>query len=609
MITALETISVDGEDFDDVGTVGGIFSTVSNGGVGNAGGVEITTANLSLTNGGTVSASTFGQGDAGTVRINASGTISIDGEDVEGFPGGIFSDVNGGGVGNAGGVEITTANLSLTNGGTLGASTFGQGNAGTVIINASGTIFVDGEDPSDETTVGGIASIVSSEGVGNAGGVEITTGNLSLTNGGVVTASTFGQGDAGTVTINASGTISVDGEDLEESNSGIASNVNSEAVGNAGGVNITTANLSLTNGGTLGASTFGQGDAGSINITATDTVTIEGGDSQGNNSGVFSAVSSDAIGNAGDINITAGSFVLKNEGQINSNILGEGSGGSIFLNVTDDLNLDNGQISATNQPPQPIANPEDREGGDIQLQVRNNLILRNNSTISAEATKNANGGNVNIDAGFVVGFASTGTGSDIRANAEQAIGGNINIITQGILGFEESKGTAGVLNDTNDIDASSEFGLDGVVIISSPDTNPLQATDRLPTNPVSAETVAAEACSPVGGETSLTYKGKGGIPPEPTAPFSADALIPDGKPITLDKETDLTSLLEGETETKQRDANYIPTDIKPIKTDSGDIYPARGIIKTEDGQIILTRYPTDNINPRTPHKSANCTPS
>ena len=38
----------------------------------------------------------------------------------------------------------------------------------------------------------------------------------------------------------------------------------------------------------------------------------------------------------------------------------------------------------------------------------------------------------------------------------------------------------------------------------------------------------------------------------------------------------------------------------------GDIYPARGIIKTEDGQIILTVYPTDNINTRTPQISPNC---
>ncbi len=90
-------------------------------------------------------------------------------------------------------------------------------------------------------------------------------------------------------------------------------------------------------------------------------------------------------------------------------------------------------------------------------------------------------------------------------------------------------------------------------------------------------------------------------------------MSPDGKPITLDKETDLNSLLVEENRQeqenlnyRQEDPHYIPTDIKPIKTDRGDIYPARGVIKTEDGRIILTTYPTENIYTRTPHKSANC---
>ncbi len=47
-------------------------------------------------------------------------------------------------------------------------------------------------------------------------------------------------------------------------------------------------------------------------------------------------------------------------------------------------------------------------------------------------------------------------------------------------------------------------------------------------------------------------------------------------------------------------------EIEPIKTSIGDIYPARGIIKTKAGQVILTTYPTDNINIRTLHISANC---
>ncbi len=307
-------------------------------------------------------------------------------------------------------------------------------------------------------------------------------------------------------------------------------------------------------------------------------------------SGIFNVVSPGAIGNGGSIEVITKNLEIANNATINVSSTGAGNGGNITI-AADSLNLNNGSIFAANQP---STNEELRFGGNIQLQVADNLLLRNNSTISAQATNNANGGNLNIDAGFVVGFPSTGTGSDIRANAELGRGGTINIITQGVLGFEENSGTIEIPNNTNDIDASSLVeGLEGVVTINNPDVNPLQGVDRLPTNPISAETIVAEACSPGGGGTSLTYKGKGGIAPEPTAPFAAEALILDDKPITRDSEIDFTSFY------------YIPADIKPVTTDQGNIYPARGIVKTADGKIILTAYPTDTTT-RTPEKELGC---
>jgi hypothetical protein len=47
-------------------------------------------------------------------------------------------------------------------------------------------------------------------------------------------------------------------------------------------------------------------------------------------------------------------------------------------------------------------------------------------------------------------------------------------------------------------------------------------------------------------------------------------------------------------------------EIKPIPTDHGDIYPARGIIFKENGDFILTAYPTDNVATRTPTPKKNC---
>ena len=263
------------------------------------------------------------------------------------------------------------------------------------------------------------------------------------------------------------------------------------------------------------------------------------------------------------------------------------------------------------------------EGGNITLGIDDNLIMLDESLISAQAFEEANGGNINIDAEFIIAFPSQINGNDIIASAKQGRGGNINIIAESVFNIEKREAIDG--NGTNDIDASSQAeGLDGNVSISTPDTNTFQTDIEIPNNIVEPETLGMSACSRRGAPEGSRFivKGKGGVPRKPTERFTADALIPDGKPITIDEKTDLNSLLVGEIGTEQivekieteaqdanYDPNYIPAHIKPIKTSMGDIYPARGIIKTEDGEIILTRYPTDNINTRTPHKSANCNPS
>jgi hypothetical protein len=73
------------------------------------------------------------------------------------------------------------------------------------------------------------------------------------------------------------------------------------------------------------------------------------------------------------------------------------------------------------------------------------------------------------------------------------------------------------------------------------------------------------------------------LPATPFEPLDADNIIIDGEVVAASQ-----------------------LDIKPIKTSHGDIYPARGVIITEDGQTILTAYPTDNVPTRTPTPKKNC---
>jgi filamentous hemagglutinin family protein len=298
-----------------------------------AGKIEISTKNLFLTNVAQVTTSNFGTGNAGTLRINAKENISVDGNNnKEAIYSGITSIISGGKIGKAGDLEITTKNLSLTNGGQIGPGSFAEGDGGIVKINATEKISVDGrvtdllQDGKPRSVPTSISSGVG--GKGNGGNIEINTKNLSITNGGQIGAVNIGEGNAGTVKINATEKISVDGR-KDGVSSLITSEIEPTGKGNAGGIEITTKNLSLTNGGKISSSNLGVGETGgNINLNFTGVLSLRGG----------SSISAQAKNNTsgGNINIIAPEgFIVALPNQNNDiiAIADRGKGGKIEINV------------------------------------------------------------------------------------------------------------------------------------------------------------------------------------------------------------------------------------------------------------------------------------
>ena len=437
-IEASSTISIDGED--RVGFPTAILSQV--GGLGNSGGIDITTTDLSLTWGGRVDASTVGVGDAGAITIEASGTISIEGEIKAGFSSGIFSQV--GGLGNSGGIDITTTDLSLTRGGRIDANTAGQRDAKAITIEASGTISIEGE------TQAGVRSGIFSQvvGLGNSGGINITTTNLFLREGGVVTASTAGQGDAGVIMINALGTISADGEDRAGVSSGIFSQVTSKGEGDSKGINITTANLSLTRGGRVDASTFGVGDAGAITIKASDTISIEGEDRAGVSSGIFSVVQ--GVGDSRGINLTTTDLSLREGGAVNTSTAGQGDAGEIVIFASDaifaegktkdgvssgifsrvedaargntqGINITTAHLFVTNDAQISVESLGQAKAGDLTV-TSNTLEASSGGQLQTSTSGNFDAGSITLKVADSINLAEEGSG--IFANTQKGSTGN-----------------------------------------------------------------------------------------------------------------------------------------------------------------------------------------
>lgn len=393
---------------------------------------------------------------------------------------------------------------------------------------------------------------------------------------------------SGDVAINDDGSLNFPGQLTKTDislNNGTTVNVAADI---GGSINVTANNLEILDGSNLlsgitSGSQIGQVQAGNITVNAT-SITLDGTTPDGqNSSGIGSTVNQGAVGNGGGIEVTTDELSINNGANINVSNLGEGNSGNLLVKASA-LTLNGGGIFAANIPSESnAANETSVLGGNITLEIADNLILRNNSSISAQAGENASGGNINIDADFVIAFSSSGDGNDIIASAEQGAGGRINISTQQIFGLVEREAVPG--NNTNDIDATSDFGLDGTVNISTFTDDLLQGAAELPANPVEPEQTVTQACQSdraSGTSGTLTILGKGGVPPEPVAPLNSDVLI-----------------IEGDATTATNSAPQV------IKTAQGDIVPARGVEITEDGRVLLVAYPTSNDR-RTPAARTNC---
>ncbi|MFM6727343.1 MAG: beta strand repeat-containing protein, partial [Dolichospermum sp.] len=232
-------------------TVGGFLTSgVFDTGEGNGGSITIDTSTLTLENDGRITTDTYGKGDAGNIEIQATEGVKVRGR--------LTSRVRATAVGNGGSITIDTSTLTLEKGGFISASTFGKGDAGKIEIQATQGV-----------TIGGfLSSAVTDTGVGDSGSITIDTSTLTLENGGIISASKSGKGNAGDIAIKATQGVTVGGF--------LTSGVFDTGEGNGGSITIDTSTLTLEKGGLISADTFGKGDAGKIEIQATQGVTIGG---------------------------------------------------------------------------------------------------------------------------------------------------------------------------------------------------------------------------------------------------------------------------------------------------------------------------------------------
>lgn len=327
-------------------------------------------------------------------------------------------------------------------------------------------------DTNDTEYFSGVASGVDRGAIGEGGDISIKTGSLSLLDGGRLSASTFGQGNAGNVSINARDAVTFAGTNSGYF-TGVGSIVFSGAVGNGGNINIQARELSLTDGGEVFASTYGQGDAGNIQLDATESVSISGVDSSSewSSSGLFA--STDSTGRGGDITVdtrtfrisdgaavdtltrsvrdggritvNANTFEAVNGGQLLTTAYSSGRAGDITVNATDSITISGsdpsfdvrraefGPIIVTNAGPASglfanTAPGSTGNGGNIFIDPIQ-LTITDGAGVSVASQGQGNAGDLQVQAGSI----TLDREAFLSATTASGEGGNITLRSQDIL--------------------------------------------------------------------------------------------------------------------------------------------------------------------------------
>ncbi|MEH2429605.1 MAG: filamentous hemagglutinin N-terminal domain-containing protein [Nostoc sp.] len=478
-------------------------------GSGNGGNVTIETPRVTVSQGGHIdTTSTQSSGNAGNITIRAK-DVEFDGfvlvpkeqflarldqadakeilsdpltqEILSRFGGSFYrsnlsSDVLRSNADVRGGtITIDTERLRLSNGGNISASVLigGKGQGGNLVVRAADSIDITGVggEGLNGSAPSGLFAELQTGGIGSGGSIDVTTRRLNLSNNGQISASTFNQGNAGNIGINASQI------DLRGS-SNITTQVDSEAKGNAGNISIKTQLLNVQEESQISSGTQGNGNAGNLTVKADNIILT------GSATGLLSSVDEGANGKGGDIDITTNRLIVRDDAEIISGSLGTGDAGNIRIkaNFLEIIGKGSAIASLTNAG----------NGGDITLDIADLLFLRDRGLISTTAGRSqagGNGGNININSKFIVAIPKEN--SDISANAYTGSGGRVQINSQGIFGIEaRTKPT-----EKSDITASSELGVSGITNINAPDTTSIQNsfTGAFP-NVIDTNALIANSC-------------------------------------------------------------------------------------------------------------------
>ena len=354
------------------------------------------TGSVHLDSGGNMDVRVGGAGDAGDITITAGGSITFDGE---GTPSGATRATGSTfGAGRGSDMTLTAPVVSVLNGAILFNNSNGPGDGGTITLVGNESVNLVGTDADGFS--GGIYA--QSSDIGHGANVNIIAGDYNQLDAAYILLTSFGEGDAGSVTIDATGDVNFAGVGAVGDPNSV--DLVSVGTGAAGTFTVNAANMLLTDGSRV--LTVGEGDTNGGDITLQVDGQLEIGgfviDQFGNHyPSVLTAASENGVG--GTITVDAGNVLLSAGGELFSNAFGAGSGG--------DITITTGSFTSS--------------GGYTDFVDEFGASIYAGANINAEVTEDfgGSGGNITINADAI----EVGKGSDLVTRSQAGAAGNITL--------------------------------------------------------------------------------------------------------------------------------------------------------------------------------------
>ncbi len=343
--------------------------------------------------------------------------------------------------GNGGDIGIATKKLIVQGGAGISTRTYSAAKGGALTVNAPESIQVIGFSPVDPSVFSLIATGTFSS--GSAGDITVNTERLTARTGGNVGSITLGKGNGGNLTANATD-VELNGVAPTSMPSALFASTGN--TGNAGGLTVNASRVTIKDGAVISSSTAASGNSGSITINASDFVEVSG-------SAPILPIYPSNIVSAAAIQT---SFLQQAFGLPS---IPSGASGDVTINTRQLRVTDRGQVDVRNEGPGNAGTlrvnaPSIFLGnfgrlvaattsgkGGEIILKAQNLQSRHNSLITATAVGSGDGGNVTINTNILVALED----SNITAKTVQGRGGNLTIDADALVALKNSDISANVL--------------------------------------------------------------------------------------------------------------------------------------------------------------------